>query len=334
MNEEEIIRRLAAHFPRERDAGGGLFACDAELVRIGSELWGLTLDAFSPEEDLFGTDDPAALGANLAVATLSDLLAAGATPRFFLQAVAVPRDVSASFLDGLAEGVRGVLDEAGCALCGGDVGTAEAWRFSGFAMGPIVAPRPLTHRVPAAPQTLWVTGALGDANVAALQGRPAPRLELRLREAALIRRHATACIDTSGGLLAALWLLHTLSLSAVFTLDLDRVPYAPGVRAVAATAGLPAEAALLGGAGEYELLFTTDAALGGEARDALGAAGVTPIGTVHAEAGGGVRFARDGRPAGALTAPPPCPRAAASAADHVRDVLAAAAGLFGPGAAP
>jgi thiamine-monophosphate kinase len=261
MNEYDLIRAMAAKFPRSKDQLNRLFECDAELIKIGDQVWGLTMDDFSPNEDLFTSDNPAALGANLAVATLSDLLAAGVAPRFFMHAVSLPRGVAQSFIDGLVEGIADVLKDAGCTLCGGDLGTSDNWRYCGFAMGPVASARPLTHRLPKAPQSLWITGELGDANLAALRKTPTPAFELRLKEVVAIRQHATACIDTSGGLMDAVWILREMNPEMGFTIHADRIPMASGLREFAKKSGIPAEAALLGGAGEYELLFTTPMAL-------------------------------------------------------------------------
>lgn len=330
MNEYDTIRAIASRFPRSRDQLNQLFECDAELIRLGDQVWGLTMDEFSPEEDLFTAEAPVVLGANLTVATLSDLLAAGVAPRFFLHALSLPCDVSPVFVEGLVEGIRSVLDQAGCALCGGDLGTADTWRYCGFAMGPVASARPLTHRLPAEPQTLWVTGELGDANLAALRQGPTPSFELRLKEAEIVREHATACIDTSGGLMDAVWILHAMSPGLRIDLHADRVPLARGIREATAAAGIPAEAALLGGAGEYELLFATPRDMDDGAVAALQGLGVTPIADVTAGGEGGVYICRRGRAVAAMTAPPPCPRSAASEAAYLQAVARTAVALFGP----
>jgi len=329
MNEYELIRAFAEQFVESGRLRDELFTCDAELVPIGDRLWGLTIDEFSPEEDLFSSDDPESLGANLATATLSDLLAAGVEPRFFLHAVALPKDVDMAFITGLAGGIRSVLEQADCALCGGDVGTADTWRFCGVAMGPVHDNKPLTHVLPQEAQTLWVTGELGDANLAALEGRPTPRFELRLEETELVRRYGTACIDTSGGFMDAVWLLHTLNPGMRVAVDLETIPLAPGIAEFAETSGVPREAALLGGAGEYELMFTVPANLAEAGQLELTSAGCTPVGTVRPDTEPGVYICRAGSVVSVVSAPPPCPREAATVADHVRDVMRMAHKLFG-----
>lgn len=322
MTEHELILRLAGHFPRHPGQLNGVFTCDAELVPIGGQVWALTTDDFSPEEDRFTSDDPSMLGANLAVATLSDLLACGASPQLFLAAVCLPRGVYAAFAEGVAAGLATVLEEAGCHLCGGDVGTADPWRFCGTALGPVVTGRPLTRIIPAAPQTLWVTGELGDANLAAFLGSATPRFELRLEAAQAIREVATACTDTSGGLLDAAWCLSSVSPRVRLELDLSRVPLCAGLEDLARGGGIPVEAALVGGAGEYELLFTTPADLPAEACAALKGVGATAIGAAVPAEGGGLSVARAGGDLRPLPGPPPCPRAAAGLQEHVGEVLA------------
>ena len=275
MNEYDLIRMVAAKFPRSPRQRNALFACDSEIVEIGGRLWGLTVDEFTPEEDLFTSENPELLGANLTTATLSDLLAVGAKPEFFMHVLSVSREADPAFVEGLCNGIKTVLDQADCFLCGGDIGIAETWRYCGFAMGRIMGENPLMHVLPKAPQRLWVTGQLGDANLAALTGRPTPRFELRLAEASLARRYGTACIDTSGGFFDAIWILHSQSAGMRLEIETDKIPLAPGLSETARASGFPKEAGLLGGAGEYELLFATPADLPDSAREEIASSGVT-----------------------------------------------------------
>lgn len=322
MSEHDIIRVFSEAFRRSPLQRNGLFECDAELIRIGDQLWALTMDEFTPEEDLFTSENAEVLGANLATATLSDLLAAGASPAWFMHAVSLPKTADPAFISALSVGIDAVLSEAGCCFCGGDTGCADTWRFCGFAMGP-VQEKPLTRVMPCEPQTLWVTGALGDANLAALTGSPTPRFELRLREMEIIRRLATVCIDTSGGFFDAIWMLHLLNSSLRFEIEAERLPIAPCVREAARAMGFPAEAALLGGAGEYEMLFALPAGLGDPGIAA------SRVGSVRPDPEPGVFIHRDDKLTIAMTDPPPCPREVTTVTDHVRDAMAMARQLFG-----
>lgn len=329
MKEHDLIAQIARSFARSDLQKNALFECDSEIVEIGDSLWGLSMDEFSPDEDLFTAENPERLGRNLAVATLSDLLAAGASPKFFMHSVSFPKTIRPEVVDGIMKGIRSILERLDCAMCGGDVGTSEEWRFCGFGMGPILSDRPLTHFLPTEPLTLWVTGSLGDANLAAMQNSPTPEFELRDHEAKLIRSDASACIDTSGGLIDALWLLQNLNPQLRFDIRLDHVPLAQDVLRAADAMGFPAETALLGGAGEYELLFALPEAAASKFAGQTKSGSFTCIGTTSKEMTPGIHFYRGEALQSLMTDAPPCPRAASTVQEHVHEVIQMAKLLFG-----
>ena len=295
MNEYETILRLATVLPRSDRQLNRPFEADAELLRMGDEVWAFTTDEFSAEEDGFASSDPALLGGNLAVATLHDLLAVGADPAFFLSALVLPDGASPDFVDALTMGLGEVLAACGCHLLGGDLGQAADWRFTGTAFGPVVGTA-CTRRLAAVPAELWISGPLGDANAAFLTATPTPRFELRLELARALRGHALACIDTSGGLLDALWMLAHVNPRTRFALDVSAVPLAPMIRGIARRVGVPVSAFLVGGAGEYELLFAVsgeDTAL----RRELERLGAVRIGTADRSGAPGLFCGTDPAPA-------------------------------------
>ncbi len=321
MIEYDLIKTLASDFPRSNDQINEIFTCDAELVEIGGKIWGMSMDEFTPEEDLFYTEDNVLLGRNLVVCTLSDLFAAGVKPHFYMHTIAIPHVNGESFASKLVAGVRMVLDEVGCFLCGGDMSSATSWRYCGFAIGP-VENRPVTRILPTGPQEIWVTGDLGDANIAAMQGESVPAFELRIKEAEFIREKATACIDTSGGFMDAIHMLSRVNPQSQFILDMQSFPYSPGVVETARELSLPNEAALLGGAGEYELLFTV--------ADSTQVKGLCAkkVGVI-CEGDGGVYFSQNGNTTNQPVSPPPCPRSFVSRDEYIKAVLEAASALYG-----
>ncbi len=309
MHETDLIRQLSACFRRSPQQKNALFTSDAELVDIGGSLWGVTTDAFSPEEDCFGSDDPERIGHNVAVATLSDLLAAGCTPAFYLHSLDLPPE-GESFGLSLSRGVAGVLDACGAFMLGGDLGCGPAWRCASTALGPLARPDPLTRLLPPRELALFVTGSLGDANAAAFQNAPPPAFELRLSASEALRRQASACIDTSDGLLNAVWQWLSVNPGHRFELDPGSIPYAPEALSAARQFNLPRSAFLLGGAGEYELMFAAPSSA--DVPDA------TRIGTVGPAAPGGVFFGSRRIPAA-----PPEPRCFPGRAFYVEALIAA-----------
>ena len=282
MDEMDIIRLMCKEFPRSPRQKNALFACDAELLELPGGIYGLSMDEFSPEEDLLPCSDPEALGANLATAVLSDVLAAGCVPEFYMHAVSGP-PAAPEFCLALTRGVQSVLAQGRCFLLGGDYGQSVGpggWRYTGFAMGIAGERGPLTRVIPDTspdtPQALWITGTVGDGNAHALRGSM-PRFEPRFAEAREIRGRATACTDTSGGLGESLLTLAMCNPRHRLEVDGASVPFAPEARAAAAAGNFPESAFALGGAGEYELLFT--------APEGAPVNCATRIGTVTAEVG-------------------------------------------------
>jgi len=332
MNERDLIHALTRGFSRAPEQLNATHEADAEVLRLGTDLWAVTVDEFSAEEDLFFDADPRLIGWNVVAATLSDLLCVGAIPSFFLPAVCIPQHPPEGFLQGLTEGAREALEAAGCYLIGGDVGRADPWRFVGVALGSIASDAPLTRRIPGGRHTLWVSGPLGGANVAAATGSPPPPFPLHLKVAELLREMASASTDTSGGFCEAVWNVSQASPDARIEIEVDALPLAPEVPAFASAHGIRREAALLGGAGEYEILFTVPEPCPEVARSRLEAAGCRAVGRVTGGKGLGVFYRTAGGELSTMTEPPPCPRATSSTRDHIRDVAAMAEALFGGGA--
>lgn len=330
MTERDLIDTLTRGLPRAPEQVNATHESDAEILRLGDDLWAVTVDDFSAEEDLFHDANPWLVGWNVVTATLSDLLSVGAIPRFFLPSVCLPPRCPEDFLHGITRGVGDALGSAGCFLIGGDVGRAPQWRYTGTAFGPIVSSRPLTRKIPDGHHSLWVSGPMGGANAAAARGAPPPRFPLHLEIATAIRDLASACTDTSGGFYDAVWNLGSATHSSRMEIDTQAIPLAPEVPEFAAATGIPWQAALLGGAGEYELLFAVPDPMPEGATERLLVLGCTMVGRVTVpEKGPGIFLRRGDGEKVPMPEPPPCPRASDSTEGHIREVAAMARTLFG-----
>lgn len=322
MNEYEFIKKITSKFKRSPLQRNKLFESDSEIVEIDGRPWGMSMDEFSPEEDLFTSADPFELGSNLAVAVLSDLFASGIRPVFYMHALSLPHDMDEFFAEKLLDGIKNILDKSGCMLCGGDTGTSvSSWRYCGFAIGPAAVSEPLTRVLPVKRQSLMLTGFLGDANLAAFAKTETPHFELRNKEADFISRKACGCIDTSGGFIDALWLLKKMNPLLRFEIHMESLPLCAALKAFSEKTGIPREAALVGGAGEYELLFACDV---NQAIDIS----ASKIADVFPDAVPGVFFFRNGRPISELREEPLSPRNFKSIDLYSREVIATAGKLF------
>lgn len=310
MTEFELIAR---HFTRAPAADSGVargVGDDCALIDAGdARQFAVTTDLLLEGRHFFADADPAALGHKALAVNLSDLAAAGAAPRCFFLALALPR-ADDSWLAAFARGLFALADSHGCALAGGD--TARAPQVA-QQPGPLTicitalgeVPRGASHTRAGArvDDDIYVSSAVGDAalalaaragetrldfvDAAAAQARldrPEPRVALGIA----LRGLATSCMDVSDGLLG----------------DLQHICMRSGVGARVDWAAVPRSAALrrqsvalqqrcaLAGGDDYELLFTAPAVRRRQVQAAAALAGVA-VARIGAIVAGGAAQAVD-----------------------------------------
>lgn len=310
--EFDLIERIRLHCSDTRsDVRLGIGDDAAILVPPpGAELLASTDTLVEGVHFLPGT--PAReLGWKALAVNLSDLAAMGATPAWALLALTLPR-ADAAFVDAFAAGFAELARRHGVALVGGDT-TSGPLAIGVTVLGFAPAGAALRRDGARPGDRVFVTGTLGDgvaglhclrggaaapaedapadaraAVVARLQ-RPEPRVVAGLA----LRGLASACIDTSDGLLGDLG--HIAERSAVaIEVEAEALPASAALRALYP----PAQRLALQAAGgdDYQLAFTAPAQRASAIRDALGEIGcpLSEIGRVTA--GSGVRLlAADGR---------------------------------------
>jgi thiamine-monophosphate kinase len=299
-----LIARYFARPVAERRGIGD----DCALIDVGDRTLALTADLLVEGTHFFADVDPESLGHKALAVNLSDLAAAGATPRCFLLSLGLP-DADPAWLAAFSHGLLALADAHGCALVGGDTTRmppvaasgadgAGARRVIGITAIGEVPRGAIRTRAGARPgDDLWVSGTLGDAALAVAArrerwadwpgevppcdavardrlDRPAPRVALGLA----LRGLATAAIDVSDGLVGDLG--HIAARSGVGAhVDVDAVPARAQLRALPA---VRRHALTLAGGDDYELLFTAQP----EVHDAVVSAGaacgvsVTRIGRI------------------------------------------------------
>ena len=331
MNEIEMIRTLVAGLPRSTQQENALFEADAEIFSVDGRRLAVTTDEFSEAEDGFSSRNVQQLGWNVVAATISDLVAVGARPDFFLRIVALPPDEpsasGASFAGELMAGVRNALGECGAFLLGGDTSSAPVWRYVGTAIGTFPSGRFITRRAHSERLGLYATGAFGDGNLMALEPGFQASFELRHDFMNDILPLVELAMDSSDGLQNTLQTLAMVNPAYRLSLAWAEVPIHPAVVEFAQRSGLPSEGFLLGSGGEYELVFAVP-----EAREAdlapLLAARAARIGTMCRSSSPGLFWQappgeeRPDRPVGVD------PRFSPDRQAYIREILSVAKTIF------
>lgn len=245
----------------------------------------------------FPTDTPAhAIGHKALAVNLSDLAAMGATPRWFTLALTLP-EADPVWLEGFAQGLRGLAEEHGIFLIGGDT-TRGSLSITIQVMGTAPTGQALLRQGAQAGDLLCVSGTLGDAaaGLAVVQNRwhttaeaatfctqrlnyPTPRTRLGL----WLRGRASSCMDISDGLLADL--KHLLARSHVgASIQHQQLPFSAALHDLTLEQRLTY--ALTGG-DDYELLFTIPVGLSSQIDDfnKNNQEKITVIGTITAHPG-------------------------------------------------
>ena len=262
-SEKEIIEIMDGLLPQRR-----LNRCnesDCEIIVLGGKRFLYSTDEFSAE-DRFCERDPSLLGWNVAAGAISDIYACGGVPIYYAHSLTVAKTWDTAFVEGFGRGVAKALRKSGARFIGGDCGQAQAWRCCVSVIGACKG-APIT-RVGARPgHGIYLSGRIGAGNIqAALDVIPlgelsvsqfsGMRFPLRGKEALLIRRHASSCIDTSDGVWKAISILADINGCGY---AIDALPYHRAGGLLTKAASLPQIMLFLGEGGEYELLFTVPA---------------------------------------------------------------------------
>jgi thiamine-monophosphate kinase len=259
LTESDICKLLSSLLPSGRR--NECFQSDAEIFVLDGKQCLFTTDEFC-SEDHFPEDDAFALGWNIAAGAISDILACGGKPLFYAHALTVSKAWDRPFVEQFGQGVAAVLRETAVGFLGGDCGRAGSWRCTPSVIG-VCEGKPVLRTGAQPGALLYITGPLGAGNLeAALRlysaAMPAHkptsrRLHIRSKESGLVRRYATACTDTSDGLLVSLDALADVNACGY---SVEDPPILHEASAFCATTGLSPLLILCGECGEYELLFT------------------------------------------------------------------------------
>ena len=289
MQEQKLIEIFS------RIHGTRPFGADAETVPFEGTNLLVSTDSFSEREDFLSGLEPEAMGRTMAYGAIADILACGAKPEFLVQAWNIDNSHDGRFYRRVAQGVQQVVSHYGAKVVGGDIGSAKEWCWTATVFASCKTP---VRRIASRHEDfdLHATGLFGAANVAAFLGRPIP--EPALRDP--VPGNALFATDASGGLFDAIENFRRVNPGAWLELDAERAIAPEAARSL--PPGAEPGWALVGGVGEYELVFAVPAGAPVAGSVKIGRGGFA----AHGERGFRIMY---GGKTGRMSAPPPDYRA-------------------------
>lgn len=258
--EVSFIDQLTRRFPRSAAQLNAPHESDAELIQLpGGGVLAVTTDGIVEEIEAGLYDDPWLAGWMSVVVSASDLAAVGADPLGIMVCETLPSDAAPAFIEALQRGIAAAARAHALPVLGGDTNRSARLALTTTALGIVADGKPLTRRGALPGDVLFSTGSLGLGSAYAFAklrgGQCDYQPRARLREAGILRSWASACMDTSDGVIAT---LHELGSRGGLGFALDDLPGVmhPAATRLAQHAGLPPWALLAGPHGEFELLFT------------------------------------------------------------------------------
>lgn len=269
-------RLIARYFAPMAGPAGLALKDDAALLTppAGTDLV-VTVDTVVASVHFFADDPADAIAEKALGVNLSDLAAKGATPLGFVMALSLPDNWQEDWLAQFADGLARAASKGACPLLGGDttrsagplsisitvfgsVPTGTMVRRTTAKPGDLIAvsgtigDAALGLKIRSAPEREWA-GGLSEKDYSHLLGRylrPQPRLVL----AEALRRHASASMDVSDGLIGDCNKLLQAS-GVTGRLQIETVPLSAAAHvAIGFNPGLLADAVT--GGDDYEILLT------------------------------------------------------------------------------
>ena len=265
--ENAAINSWIAAFERAPHQKNKVHETDAEILEFentSSNLIAVTTDTIEEEIAQGLYTDPFTMGWMAVMANMSDLAAAAADPLGLLVSISWTSDCDNNFRSQVAQGIESACRQLQVFLLGGDMNEAVSLSITGIAIGKVPRDRFLKRTGMRAGDIVYASGPLGIGNAYALARftnadviqekdyRPIARLDARN----LLRQYATACMDTSDGMMTTLDQLMRLNDIGFYIDAPEEVCLHPAVLQMASQTGLNPWLFTAGIHGEFELLFT------------------------------------------------------------------------------
>jgi thiamine-monophosphate kinase len=300
--ENKLLKRLARFGGKGGDIVRGI-GDDGAVLFLPEGRYVFAQDALVERTHFdFALQRPFDVGKKAVYVNVSDVLAMGSTPLYFLVTIGVPSEIGAGVIEELYRGMRRAASEFGVSLVGGDTTEAHGTLFIDVSMvGRLLTSEYLGRNKARTRDLIGVTGSLGEAayGLSLLRENPlgkpnrftrryaSPKPPFEAWKALIDAGLPGAMMDVSDGLMIDLERMMEESRKAA-VVHMERLPI-PRVLTRKGKEGLA-----LGGGEDYQFLFTFDPGRIGEV-EALTKRGV-PLSVIgEVRQGRGVRLMEKGK---------------------------------------
>lgn len=225
----------------------------------------ITVDSISKSMHIPDPVDPVKVGYFLAAINLSDIAAMGGTPRYFMSALTLQKNMELKYLKKIEKGIAKCLSKYNTLMIGGDCKEGSELVISGIGIGEVNKNKILKRDGMKVGDMLCVTNSLGKNSAGYYlwklknSKKGAEKLlevEPRIKEGQIISKNgATSAIDLSDGIYASIAQLKKIT-GLGFFIDFSKIPVSPLAKKVHEELGISIEELTLNYGGDYELLFT------------------------------------------------------------------------------
>ena len=265
IKENQFYKKLTEQFCRSKYQVNTLNESDSEIIILENypnEFIAITIDSIVEEIETGLYDDPYLIGWMTVMANLSDLAAVGAMPLGLVISEIFQTNTSEEFILKLQQGIADAAEKCGTFILGGDTNFGKELSLTGCALGKL-NDKYLTRIGTKTNDLIYVTGYLGKGNAyATLKLFSSAQLNFnylpsaKINEAQIIKEFASACMDTSDGMISTIDQLMRLN---NLGFEIDKNPNEiidKDSQEVAETLNIPLFLLLAGIHGEFELIFT------------------------------------------------------------------------------
>jgi thiamine-monophosphate kinase len=266
LNEFSNLNQFINLFKRSPMQTHLFFHSDAEVIKISDENYlALSLDIVGDEQAWGLVTDAENLGRHALETALSDLAAVGVIPKGFLQGLIIDRHQEPVFVEKILAGINDVCKKHDLFLYGGDTASGQSFSLHLTVLGHSNT-KPISRLGMNAGDIVYSTSLAGKGNALVAERWLSPDkivadeaaylAKARVHESQIVKKYATAMIDSSDGFLNSLDLLMRVNdkgISCTKSLDSLLHPLASdGCKKY----GLSPWTLLAGEFGDYELIFS------------------------------------------------------------------------------